>query len=144
MADETERLGLLVGVFELALTRLFEAATGQTPLRYQQVLRVERAENLIGHGATVEAAARRVPGLRRVGVLATDGTLAARTYHDELARIGSCARTRKPPSGIEPASNVPPSSAARSRIPSRPCPPPPSAGVDRPSSRISIPSSWLP
>jgi len=38
--------------------------------------------------ATVEAAARRVPGLRRVGVLATDGTLAARTYHDELARIG--------------------------------------------------------
>ena len=38
--------------------------------------------------ATVEAAARRVPGLRRVGVLATDGTLAALTYHDELARIG--------------------------------------------------------
>lgn len=38
--------------------------------------------------ATVAAAAERVPGLRRVGVLATDGTLAARTYHDELARAG--------------------------------------------------------
>lgn len=38
--------------------------------------------------ATVAAAAARVPGLRRVGVLATDGTLAARTYHDELARAG--------------------------------------------------------
>ncbi len=39
---------------------MFEAATGQTPLRYQQVLRVERAEYLIGHGATVESAARAV------------------------------------------------------------------------------------
>ena len=38
--------------------------------------------------ATVEAAGQRVPGLRRVGVLATDGTLSARTYHDELARSG--------------------------------------------------------
>ena len=35
-------------------------ATGLTPLRYQQVLRLERAEHLIGHGATVEAAARAV------------------------------------------------------------------------------------
>jgi len=41
--------------------------------------------------ATVEAAAQRLPGVRRVGVLATDGTLAARTYHDELARIGLAA-----------------------------------------------------
>jgi transcriptional regulator GlxA family with amidase domain len=48
------------GVSERTLTRLFEAATGQTPLRYQQMLRVERAEYLIGHGATVEAAARAV------------------------------------------------------------------------------------
>ena len=31
-----------------------------TPLRYQQLLRAERAEHLIGHGATVEAAARAV------------------------------------------------------------------------------------
>ena len=38
--------------------------------------------------ATVQAAARRVPGLRRAGVLATDGTVAARTYHAELARHG--------------------------------------------------------
>jgi transcriptional regulator GlxA family with amidase domain len=48
------------GVSERTLTRLFEAATGRTPLRYQQVLRVERAEYLIGHGSTVEAAARAV------------------------------------------------------------------------------------
>ncbi len=48
------------GVSERTLTRLFGKATGMTPLRYQQVLRVERAEHLIGHGATVEAAARAV------------------------------------------------------------------------------------
>jgi transcriptional regulator GlxA family with amidase domain len=48
------------GVSERTLTRRFTAATGLTPLRYQQVLRVERAEHLIGHGATVEAAARTV------------------------------------------------------------------------------------
>jgi transcriptional regulator GlxA family with amidase domain len=48
------------GVSERTLTRRFVAATGMTPLRYQQVLRVERAEHLIGQGATVEAAARTV------------------------------------------------------------------------------------
>jgi transcriptional regulator GlxA family with amidase domain len=48
------------GVSERTLTRLFETATGRTPLRYQQLLRVERAEYLIGHGTTVEAAARAV------------------------------------------------------------------------------------
>ncbi|MEU5549793.1 DJ-1/PfpI family protein [Micromonospora sp. NPDC047793] len=48
------------GVSERTLTRLFGAATGLTPLRYQQLLRVERAEHLIGHGVTVEAAARAV------------------------------------------------------------------------------------
>ncbi|GAA4929628.1 DJ-1/PfpI family protein [Actinoplanes utahensis] len=48
------------GVSERTLTRLFTAATGRTPLRYQQLLRVERAEYLIGHGATAEAAARAV------------------------------------------------------------------------------------
>jgi transcriptional regulator GlxA family with amidase domain len=53
-------LAAAAGISERTLTRLFEAATGQTPLRYQQVLRVERAEYLIGHGATVEAAARAV------------------------------------------------------------------------------------
>jgi len=48
------------GVSERTLTRRFVVATGMTPLRYQQELRVERAEHLIGHGATVEAAARAV------------------------------------------------------------------------------------
>jgi transcriptional regulator GlxA family with amidase domain len=48
------------GVSERTLTRRFVDATGMTPLRYQQVLRVERAEHLIGQGATVEAAARTV------------------------------------------------------------------------------------
>ena len=48
------------GVAERTLTRLFRQATGLTPLGYQQLLRVERAEHLIGHGATVEAAARAV------------------------------------------------------------------------------------
>jgi transcriptional regulator GlxA family with amidase domain len=46
------------GVSPRTLTRLFTGATGLTPLRYQHLLRVERAEHLIGHGATVEAAAR--------------------------------------------------------------------------------------
>jgi transcriptional regulator GlxA family with amidase domain len=48
------------GVSERTLTRLFAAAIGRTPLQYQQVLRRERAEYLIGHGTTVEAAARAV------------------------------------------------------------------------------------
>lgn len=47
-------------VSERTLTRLFSSATGLTPLKYQQMLRLERAEHLIGHGATVEAAARAV------------------------------------------------------------------------------------
>lgn len=46
------------GVSVRTLTRLFGDATGMTPLRYQQTLRLERAEHLIGQGATVEAAAR--------------------------------------------------------------------------------------
>ncbi|MET7300771.1 DJ-1/PfpI family protein [Embleya sp. NPDC005575] len=50
-----------VGVSERTLTRLFSRATnGLTPLRYQQTLRLERAQHLIGHGATVDAAARSV------------------------------------------------------------------------------------
>jgi len=53
-------LARAVGVSERTLTRRFESATGQTPLRYQQLLRMERAEYLIGHGATVEAAAHAV------------------------------------------------------------------------------------
>ncbi|MFC0602649.1 GlxA family transcriptional regulator [Streptomyces palmae] len=53
-------LASAVGVSERTLTRLFNRATGLTPLRYQQTLRLERAEHLISHGATVEAAARSV------------------------------------------------------------------------------------
>ncbi|MFI6757937.1 GlxA family transcriptional regulator [Micromonospora sp. NPDC050417] len=53
-------LATVVGVSERTLTRLFGQTTGLTPLRYQQLLRVERAEHLIGHGATVETAARTV------------------------------------------------------------------------------------
>jgi transcriptional regulator GlxA family with amidase domain len=53
-----DSLAASAGVSPRTLTRLFEAATGRTPLRYQQLLRVERAEHLIAQGATVEAAAR--------------------------------------------------------------------------------------
>lgn len=53
-------LARTVGVSERTLTRLFSASTGTTPLRYQQQLRRERAEHLITHGATVEAAAHEV------------------------------------------------------------------------------------
>jgi transcriptional regulator GlxA family with amidase domain len=48
------------GVSERTLTRLFVKTTGMTPLGYQRVLRLERAEHLIGHGSTMEAAARAV------------------------------------------------------------------------------------
>jgi transcriptional regulator GlxA family with amidase domain len=48
------------GVSERTLTRRFAEATGLTPLRYQQLLRLERAGHLIGHGSTVEPAARAV------------------------------------------------------------------------------------
>ncbi len=53
-------LAARTGVAERTLTRAFTRATGVTPLRYQQMLRRERAEHLIGQGATVEAAARTV------------------------------------------------------------------------------------
>ncbi|MGQ4375275.1 GlxA family transcriptional regulator [Streptomyces sp. SAS_267] len=54
-------LAAAVGVSERTLTRLFARATqGLTPLRYQQSLRLERAEHLISHGTTVDAAARAV------------------------------------------------------------------------------------
>ena len=47
-------------VSERTLTRQFADATGTTPLRYQQLLRLERAEDLISQGSTVESAARLV------------------------------------------------------------------------------------
>ncbi|WP_305782429.1 GlxA family transcriptional regulator [Symbioplanes lichenis] len=53
-------LARTAGLSERTLTRRFEAAAGCTPLRYQQQLRLERAEHLIARGHTVEAAARAV------------------------------------------------------------------------------------
>lgn len=53
-------LAASAGCSERTMTRLFTRATGLTPLRYQHALRLERAEHLLGHGATVEAAARAV------------------------------------------------------------------------------------
>ncbi|WP_309240220.1 helix-turn-helix domain-containing protein [Actinomadura sp. J1-007] len=53
-------LAAAAGVSERTLTRRFTAATGLTPLRYQQELRLEHAERLIGQGTTVEAAAHAV------------------------------------------------------------------------------------
>ncbi|WP_329236064.1 DJ-1/PfpI family protein [Actinoallomurus sp. NBC_01490] len=54
-------LAARAGVSERTLTRLFSRATcGLTPLRYQQALRLERAQHLIDNGSTVEAAAREV------------------------------------------------------------------------------------
>jgi transcriptional regulator GlxA family with amidase domain len=53
-------LAAACAVSERTLTRRFTEATGMTPLRYQQLLRLERAEHLIGHGSTVEAAAHAV------------------------------------------------------------------------------------
>ena len=52
-----EEMSAACGVSQRTLTRLFERNTGTTPLRYQQTLRLERAEHLIGQGATVDAAA---------------------------------------------------------------------------------------
>ena len=49
-----------VGVSERTLTRLFAQATGLTPLRYQQALRLEHAEHQLSRGATMESAARDV------------------------------------------------------------------------------------
>ncbi|MDA3644459.1 DJ-1/PfpI family protein [Saccharopolyspora indica] len=48
------------GCSERTLTRSFARATGLTPLRYQQALRIERAEHLLAQGATADAAARAV------------------------------------------------------------------------------------
>ncbi|WP_018656360.1 GlxA family transcriptional regulator [Actinomadura flavalba] len=51
-------LAAAAGVSPRTLTRRFTAATGLTPLRYQQNLRLEHARHLIGQGATHDTAAR--------------------------------------------------------------------------------------
>lgn len=53
-------LAATAGMSERTLTRRFAGATGLTPLRYQQELRIEHAEHLITQGATMESAARTV------------------------------------------------------------------------------------
>ncbi|WP_017584887.1 GlxA family transcriptional regulator [Nocardiopsis ganjiahuensis] len=53
-------LAASAGVSERTLTRAFAEATGLTPLRYQQQLRLERAEQMIGEGSTLDSAARTV------------------------------------------------------------------------------------
>ncbi|PZS13613.1 MAG: AraC family transcriptional regulator [Pseudonocardiales bacterium] len=61
--DRRIRLADLAGaalVSERTLARLFAKATGMTPLRYQHLLRLERAEDLIAQGSSIEAAARTV------------------------------------------------------------------------------------
>ncbi|MGS2616931.1 GlxA family transcriptional regulator [Micromonospora sp. LZ34] len=83
------------GVAERTLTRLFRQATGLTPLGYQQLLRVERAEHLIGHGSTVEAAARTV-GFTDARMLRR---LRARATRSPIAPDGSS----RPGSGTRPA-----------------------------------------
>ncbi len=70
-------LAAACSVSERTLTRRFTEATGLTPLRYQQVLRLERAEHMIGHGETVEAAARAV-GFRDARMLRRLRTSGAR------------------------------------------------------------------
>lgn len=54
------RVADVCGVSERTLTRAFSEATGLTPLRYQQLLRVEHAQRLVDRGATQDAAARQV------------------------------------------------------------------------------------
>ncbi|ABY21818.1 transcriptional regulator, AraC family [Renibacterium salmoninarum ATCC 33209] len=49
-----------VGVSERTLTRAFTDSLQLSPLRYQQLLRLEEAESLIEHGSTVESAAAAV------------------------------------------------------------------------------------
>ncbi|AJT42144.1 GlxA family transcriptional regulator [Psychromicrobium lacuslunae] len=46
-----------VGISQRSLSRVFGQVIGLSPLRYQQMLRLEEAESLIQHGSTVEAAA---------------------------------------------------------------------------------------
>ena len=48
------------GVSERTLTRLFRAATGLTPMRYQQLLRMEQADQLLSQGWTMDSAAQRI------------------------------------------------------------------------------------
>jgi transcriptional regulator GlxA family with amidase domain len=64
-AHFTERLPLAglaasLAVSERTLSRAFARTIGMSPLRYQRLLRLERAQALIDAGATVESAAHAV------------------------------------------------------------------------------------
>ncbi|WP_233604158.1 helix-turn-helix domain-containing protein [Micromonospora sp. HM5-17] len=85
-------------VSERTLTRVFHRATGLTPLRYQQMLRVERAEHLIGQGATVEAAARAL-GFADARMLRRPRHRARPGKPDPTAGRGTGKRRRVEPSG---------------------------------------------
>ena len=94
----TERLPLAQlaassGVSQRTLTRLFGQATGMTPLRYQQLLRAEHAEHVIGHGATVASAARAAgfEDARMLRRLRTDS--AVRRERRAAGRAGSATAT---------------------------------------------------
>ena len=66
-----------------------------------------------------------------------------RDGHDSTVPSGRRALTWNPPLGAGPAMSSPPWTAARSRMPTRPCPPPPAVeAVACPSSRISTVTSW--
>ncbi|MEU8297964.1 DJ-1/PfpI family protein [Micromonospora sp. NPDC048909] len=86
-------LAAVGGVAERTLTRLFRRTTGLTPLGYQQLLRVERAEHLIGHGTTMDAAAR------TVGF--TDARMLRRLRARD-ARVPRHAGSSRPGSGTPP------------------------------------------
>jgi methylphosphotriester-DNA--protein-cysteine methyltransferase len=64
-----------------------------TPLRYQQLLRAEHAEHLIGHGATVASAARAAgfEDARMLRRLRTDSAL--RTGIRAAGHAGSATAT---------------------------------------------------
>lgn len=53
-------LASAAGISERTLSRTFVTTIGMTPLRYQQQLRLERAQYLLANGATMEGAARAV------------------------------------------------------------------------------------
>ncbi|ROO84144.1 AraC family transcriptional regulator with amidase-like domain [Actinocorallia herbida] len=84
------------GVSPRTLTRRFTAATGLTPLRYQQLLRAEHAERLIARGGTVEAAAHAVgfQDARMLRRLRARGGGADTRLEEEPGASGSAFRRR--------------------------------------------------
>jgi transcriptional regulator GlxA family with amidase domain len=100
-----EDIARACGVSQRTLTRCFAAATGLTPLRYQQELRIERAGHLIGHGTAIEAAARAVGFsdarmLRRLR--ARDATLSP-TASRTPTRLRAAASSRRHSTGLTDA-----------------------------------------